>query len=106
MADNTGHQEALSYLVDHVFLPPKLPSSDKAKSPKNGALISIALRSLTEFQHNVPPEALKSAIAAMENMALAHDMAGTITISNSGFTKALENLHFDGTGASSCPPST
>ncbi|KAJ3494454.1 hypothetical protein NLG97_g4066 [Lecanicillium saksenae] len=96
MANNTGLQEALAYLVDHIFLPPKIPSSDKAKFPQDGPLISIALRSLTEFQQHGPPEALTSALAAMENMAVAHDLAGTITINKSGLTKALENLHSDG----------
>ncbi len=95
-----SNQQALSYLVDHVFLPPMLPSSDKAKSPQNGSLISIALRSLTEFRQYAPPGALTSAVAAMENMALAHDLVGTVTISDSGFTKALKNLHSDGTGSS------
>ena len=46
----------LGYLIDHVFLPPKLPQEDD-ECPKNSeALINVCLTTLSEFTHCLPAE--------------------------------------------------
>jgi hypothetical protein len=44
----------LTYVVNHVFLPPKLPRENDSNAAKDAALLESCLRALIRFQGYVP----------------------------------------------------
>lgn len=47
-------QKDLNYIINHVFLPPKLPQKDDSNDTKSAALIGQVLAALRSFQAYVP----------------------------------------------------
>ena len=44
----------LTYIINHVFLPPKLPQTDDSHAAKDELLIKELLAALKSLQHHIP----------------------------------------------------
>lgn len=49
-------EKVLTYIYNHVFLPPKLPSEDDSKIQADETLTVLFAEALAEFQVHVPKE--------------------------------------------------
>lgn len=49
-------QDHLLYLVNHVFLPPKLPSGDDGSPKKEAVMLATVLDALVNFKDCVPQD--------------------------------------------------
>ncbi|CAL3967669.1 unnamed protein product [Diplocarpon coronariae] len=75
-------EEALEYMIHHVFLPPKLPGGDDYKSHKDTALLDTTIESLVRFKGHVNKKeliAVESVLDMLMNLASARDSDGFIS---------------------------
>ncbi|KAK6584182.1 hypothetical protein PZA11_003912 [Diplocarpon coronariae] len=75
-------EEALEYMIHHVFLPPKLPGGDDYKSRKDTALLDTTIESLVRFKGHVNKKeliAVESVLDMLMNLASARDSDGFIS---------------------------
>lgn len=92
--------EKVLYMINHVFLPSKLPQEDDFAPFLDAALADMVLNSLQEFSNQQNQSLAIGAVTSMtESFRSIHDQHGYIT--ETGLQEALADLSKDGT--SSCP---
>ena len=98
MGDNPNHlllnAEAVTYLINHVFLPPQLPQSDDFNAKLESIIIKVATASLQNLLHNSNPSqqaTVAAAIAMIASLGDVHDSA-TSSVSEDKLREALANL--------------
>jgi hypothetical protein len=85
MAPSSGQRPsaaAVSYLVHHVALPPKLPQSDDFTAEHERCLLKTTLRALHDLKASVTSKHQKTAtyaIATIENLQRSQDNEGNIS---------------------------
>ncbi|KAK2793814.1 hypothetical protein FQN51_001032 [Onygenales sp. PD_10] len=75
----------LSYVIDHVFLPPKLPQKDDYTFENSKGLIKTCLRALKKFQSFLAPEVhpkWTTLVAMLQGMLDMRDIAGKLLSGN------------------------
>ena len=91
----------LSYLIHHVFLPPKLPCADDYKPEHEQQLLSVALKSLEGFRLLAAAEhrdICDNAIDALGTTRTIHTCAGNqYVIDRSALLLAMQHLDKNGT---------
>ena len=73
---------AISYLVHHIVLPPKLPQQDDRHVEHEKCVVELTLCALQDLQGHVKAEQVenvKSAIATIENLRDARDYYGDVS---------------------------
>jgi hypothetical protein len=98
MGDNSNHlllnPEAVTYLINHVFLPPQVPQSDDFNPILESIIIKVVTASLQKLLHssNLSQQvAIASAITMITSLSEVHDPA-TRSISENKLRDALVNL--------------
>lgn len=102
MGDNPNHlllnYEAVTYLINHVFLPPQVPQSDDCNAKLESVIIKVATASLQKLLHssNLSQQVtIAAAIAMMTTLSDVHDSA-TSSVSENMLRDALVNLCREG----------
>ena len=73
--------DAVKYMIDHVFLPPKLPQMDDFNPMREDALLRALLDALKTFIIHVGPQyhhAIKSVDSMIENLRNILDEKGFV----------------------------
>lgn len=72
-----GHasHDAISYLINHIFLPPELPQQDDSTHDREAFLVSTVIESLENFVHNGIPDSVKGAIANLRDVLASQDVS-------------------------------
>ena len=73
----------LNYIINHVFLPPKLPQKDDSDDTKSAALIGQVLAALRSFQAHIPEEerpVWNACIKMVNNMLEPRDHVGGLVV--------------------------
>jgi hypothetical protein len=98
MGDSPDHvvlnPEAVTYLINHVFLPPEVPQSDDFNPKLESIIIKVVTASLQKLlpSTNVRQQVtIAAAIAMITNLSDVHDSA-TSHVSENKLRDALVNL--------------
>ena len=98
MGDSPDHvvlnPEAVTYLINHVFLPPEVPQSDDFNPKLESIIIKVVTASLQKLLHssNLSQQVtIASAIAMITSLIEVHDPA-TRSVSENKLRDALVNL--------------
>ena len=82
-------REGLNYIIDHVFLPSKLPQKDDSNATKGVSLVEEILTALKSLQAHVPTEERSEWIPCIEmvnNMLQVRDDYGGLVAREVGIT--------------------
>ena len=77
--------EHLKYIIDHVFLSPKLPQEDDNDATKNASLTEEVLAALRQLQSHVPEQHHSEwtpCIQMVSNMIDVRDRVGELIAEN------------------------
>lgn len=89
--------EAIGYAINHVFLPPCLPSSDDCDRKLDSTLVQTVRDSLLAFKEQVGDDLrgnVDSALAMITNLEHVHLSFGSRgSVSEEGLRDALNGLH-------------
>lgn len=75
----------LNYIINHVFLPPKLPQKDDSDVSKTNALIDMMLKASESFQDRIPKHERSEwvpCIKMIRNMRELKDRSGNLIPKN------------------------
>ncbi|KAF7592066.1 hypothetical protein BBP40_000732 [Aspergillus hancockii] len=89
--------EGLEYLINHVFLPPKVPQEDDYNSDHEKLLLKVVLDALTIFKRHVPTEWLSTidlVIDMVQNIKSMLDDKGFMN--EEGLRESLQGLSVTG----------
>ena len=93
-----GEQLALTYIINHVFLPPKLLQTDDHSPAMDAALMAQVLVSLKEFKACLPLEERSvwyTGIKMLSKMSGMRDNSGRLLIQESD--EAFDEMAGEGT---------
>jgi hypothetical protein len=98
MGDNPNHlllnPEAVTYLINHVFLPPKVPQSNDFSPELDSIIIKVVIASLQKLLHSSnfsQQVTITAAISMIKSLSDVHDSA-TSSVSENKLRDALVNL--------------
>ncbi|KAK7942691.1 uncharacterized protein PG986_011804 [Apiospora aurea] len=90
------NRSALLYLIDHVFLPPKLPQEDDFTFPKNHALLKNVLDALHQFGRHVAHDHVSDIQRAVGLVSTMIDCRPKLNLDERKVGDALAGLTPDG----------
>lgn len=86
----------MDYLIHHVFLPPKLPSSNDHSHAKEEMLMQITLDSLKSFRNLVADryyQPISDAIGMLQNFLRVHEASeGRLAVSQHKLEGVMQSL--------------
>ncbi|PKS12561.1 hypothetical protein jhhlp_000769 [Lomentospora prolificans] len=113
MASCSQSSKKWMYLVNHVFLPPKLPHEDDTNDAFDRFLVDEVSAALDRFNDTQDSTqtfgAIDNVIEAISNLSTVHDFDindGDITVSNAALERALRLLVENGTYLPNAPAKT
>lgn len=86
-------QTHLDFLINHLFLLPKLPQADDRDDDLDKALLCLVTESLAQFVTHLPSHqqsATRTVLAAVEQMTTLRDIKGSVD--EAKLLEALETL--------------
>lgn len=92
--ENQESPPVLTYLINHVFLPSKLPLKDDSKSEYDFALLARLKRGLTEFQESHPGDVWMRLVNMVARMETIRNASGGLIEEN--LVKTLEEMQDGG----------
>lgn len=100
--------KAIEYLMNHTFLPPKLPNGDDSDRKHESILLDTVVDSLKGFRECVAQglrDSLDSATAMIANIGTIHGSSGLHgPVREGAFRSALQDLPKTGKNMSSTSP--
>jgi len=66
----------LDFIIDHVFLPPRLPQNDDSGSTKSESLITEVLAAIRSFQAHLPEQERSEWISSIKMVATMLELRG------------------------------
>ena len=98
--DEERRKENLSYIVNHVFMPPQLPQEDEQADgfyDQEHALCAVALESAVKFFERMPPVYQEEGARVVKMLEHFQELNGPRAFERDDLAKKLEGMSVGGT---------